>query len=558
MKVRMRRTALTLIAGLAVSALSLGVTDGTLTGAGASMPNDLVVEPYSGVACGSVQVGATSGQCGNASDAEFDGFALINSSGATITINLSSGVSYAGAGAGDYTLDAHFCDGYSTGTVTMIAGYQCRMEVLFHPSAVGDRSATMTITASDSSSTVVSLSGTGSPTGSLSFPDTTLGTFTSAPYVLTNSGASTETIDLSSNDLSFTGPGADDYLVTPSGDCPGDGVSTVVLTAGSACTLNVDFYPGALGNRSATMIIRGHSGLLVWVDLSGNGTIGYYQVDEFGDVANYGDAAWYGDTGNDNLNSPIVGIAATGDNGGYWLVSSDGGIFTFGPSAQFFGSAGAIHLNKPIVGMAATPDARGYWLVASDGGIFSYGDAQFFGSTGAIHLNQPIVGMASTPDGAGYWLVASDGGIFAYGDAQFFGSTGAIHLNKPIVGMESAPRGNGYWLVASDGGVFAFGPGAPFYGSAGSLPLVEPITSMAAMPDGSGYWFSAADGGLFSYNAPFYGSGTNDPNLDVIVDMASDGSAPLQTLIDTPAIRARLAAGVSGSDAPRYAGPSSR
>jgi hypothetical protein len=81
---------------------------------------------------------------------------------------------------------------------------------------------------------------------------------------------------------------------------------------------------------------------------------------------------------------------------------------------------------------------------------------------------------------------------------------------------------------------------------------------MAAMPDGSGYWFSAADGGLFSYDAPFYGSGTNDPNLDVIVDMASDGSAPLQTLIDTPAIRARLAAGVSGSDAPRYAGPSSR
>ena len=39
------------------------------------------------------------------------------------------------------------------------------------------------------------------------------------------------------------------------------------------------------------------------------------------------------------------------------------------------------------------PDGRGYWLVASDGGIFSFGDAAFFGSTGAIHLNQPIVGM---------------------------------------------------------------------------------------------------------------------------------------------------------------------
>ena len=43
---------------------------------------------------------------------------------------------------------------------------------------------------------------------------------------------------------------------------------------------------------------------------------------------------------------------------------------------------GAMRLNQPVVGMAATPDGGGYWLVAADGGIFSYGDAQFFGSTG--------------------------------------------------------------------------------------------------------------------------------------------------------------------------------
>ena len=46
--------------------------------------------------------------------------------------------------------------------------------------------------------------------------------------------------------------------------------------------------------------------------------------------------------------------------------------------------------------MAATPAGRGYWLVASDGGIFSYGDAQFYGSTGAIRLNAPIVGMTGS------------------------------------------------------------------------------------------------------------------------------------------------------------------
>jgi len=121
---------------------------------------------------------------------------------------------------------------------------------------------------------------------------------------------------------------------------------------------------------------------------------------------------------------------------GYWLVASDGGIFSFG-NAAFFGSTGSITLNKPIVGMAATPDGKGYWLVASDGGIFSFGDAAFFGSTGSITLNKPIVGMAATPGGKGYWLVASDGGIFSFGDAAFYGSTGAMTLNKPIVAMTS-------------------------------------------------------------------------------------------------------------------------
>ena len=81
----------------------------------------------------------------------------------------------------------------------------------------------------------------------------------------------------------------------------------------------------------------------------------------------------------------------------------------------------------------------GYWMVASDGGIFTFGDARFHGSTGNIRLNRPVVGMAPTPSRNGYWLVASDGGIFAFGDAAFAGSTGNIRLNQPVVGMATAP-----------------------------------------------------------------------------------------------------------------------
>jgi len=352
------------------------------------------------------------------------------------------------------------------------------------------------------------------------FGDVTFGHAADSGFYLNSDGGDTVTVDLSTGVL-ISGPGADDFVLVPPPwpDC-NHSTNTITVESGGSCLMGVDFHPVALGDVSATMTVTASDGSRAYVNLSGTGTIGYYQVDEFGHVANYGDAAWYGDTGNERLNSPIVGVATPGQ-GGYWLVAADGGVYSFG-AARFFGSAGSVHLNKPIVGMAALPDVdAGYWLVASDGGIFAYGYAPFYGSTGSMTLNKPIVGMATDPITGGYWLVASDGGVFAY-NAPFYGSTGSIHLNKPIVGMVAAPAGNGYWLVASDGGIFALGPGAHFYGSAGSLSLAKPITSMAAMPDGSGYWFSAADGGLFSYGAPFYGGGTDDPNLEVVVGMASD------------------------------------
>jgi len=91
-----------------------------------------------------------------------------------------------------------------------------------------------------------------------------------------------------------------------------------------------------------------------------------------------------------------------------------------------------------LVGMAASSDGLGYWLVASDGGIFNFGDARFFGSAGGAGLVKPAVGIAPTPDGGGYWITASDGGIFNYGDANFYGSEGGAALNKPVVGVASA------------------------------------------------------------------------------------------------------------------------
>jgi hypothetical protein len=114
--------------------------------------------------------------------------------------------------------------------------------------------------------------------------------------------------------------------------------------------------------------------------------------------------------------------------------------FASGDTARFSSSGSANEaptgqFNKPIVGMAATADGKGYWLVASDGGVFSFGDAAFYGSTGSLVLNKPIVGMAATADGKGYWLVASDGGVFSFGDAKFVGSATSFAVGSSAVSI---------------------------------------------------------------------------------------------------------------------------
>jgi hypothetical protein len=225
-------------------------------------------------------------------------------------------------------------------------------------------------------------------------------------------------------------------------------ISTSVGTCGSA--------KGNTGNGGPASAATLNGPSSVWLDQSGNLLIGDF---------------------NDNTVRQVTLSSPTGL--GYFMVATDGGIFTHGATAGFYGSQGNQVLNKPIVGMAATPDGKGYWLVASDGGIFTHGDAQFYGSQGATVLNKPIVGMAATPDGKGYWLVASDGGIFTHGDALYWGSQGATVLNKPIVGMASTPDGLGYWLVATDGGIFTHGD-AGFFGSQGATVLNKPIVGMAA------------------------------------------------------------------------------
>ena len=200
---------------------------------------------------------------------------------------------------------------------------------------------------------------------------------------------------------------------------------------------------------------------------------------------------------------------------GYWLVGSDGGIFSFG-SAQFYGSTGSLHLQRPVVGIVPTADHAGYWLDASDGGVFAYGDTQYYGSIPGLglhpagsglpnSLNAPIVGMVPSIDDNGYFMVASDGGVFAFGDAHFAGSCPGIGgCSGSAVAVMPDASGNGYWLVTTSGSVYTFGD-APYFGAPGH----GNVTSAVASPDGLGYQVLLSNGQVYSYG-----------------DAAADGSPP--------------------------------
>jgi hypothetical protein len=203
---------------------------------------------------------------------------------------------------------------------------------------------------------------------------------------------------------------------------------------------------------------------------------------------------------------------------GYWLVGSDGGIFSFG-AASFYGSMGGIPLQRPVVGIVSTPAGKGYWLVGSDGGVFAFGDAGYFGSIPGlgIHpadsglpnsLEAPIVGIVSSNDGQGYFMVASDGGVFAFGDATFAGSCPGIGgCSGAAVAVVPGQEYQGYWLVTATGHVYDFG--VPKFGEPG--PQSSPITSASISIDEygdfvGGYYILDGNGQVFAYGAAANGA----------------------------------------------------
>ena len=146
--------------------------------------------------------------------------------------------------------------------------------------------------------------------------------------------------------------------------------------------------------------------------------------------------------------SAAFNVRAAADR--YWLVGSDGGIFTFG-SAQFYGSTGGIHLNKPIVGMAATPDGKGYWLVASDGGSSPSG-TPVLRLDGRHASQQAHRGHGGHARRQGLLAGGLRRGIFTFGDAGSTARRAASISTSPSWAWRPRPtaRATGWWPLTGD------------------------------------------------------------------------------------------------------------
>jgi hypothetical protein len=78
------------------------------------------------------------------------------------------------------------------------------------------------------------------------------------------------------------------------------------------------------------------------------------------------------------------------------------------------------HRRRPDTSLAPS-DTGGYWLVSSDGGIFAFG-VPFRGSLPGLGVPTPEGRrIRATSTGDGYYILGVDGSVFAFGTARDFG-----------------------------------------------------------------------------------------------------------------------------------------
>ncbi|HET9071018.1 MAG TPA: hypothetical protein VFN60_03815 [Acidimicrobiales bacterium] len=203
-----------------------------------------------------------------------------------------------------------------------------------------------------------------------------------------------------------------------------------------------------------------------------------------------------------------TGIAVDPATGGYWVVSSAGGVFNF--HAPWLGRvrypSGGWGQYPAVVGIAAAPGGRGYYVLRANGAVVAFG-APFHGDLAArlrYGSTAPVVatGIAVDPVTGGYWILTSVGGVYNF-HAPWYGSPKGRGRWDGVgsSAVSAAPDGNGYLVAQADGGVMNFG--IPWHGSLrGALPVGASPSGVAIDPATGGYWEALDDTSVGGYLNP--------------------------------------------------------
>jgi len=164
------------------------------------------------------------------------------------TLNFT-GITIAGTDAGNFVIASKTCNS------SLAANTTCTVTVKFHPTLIGPESATLNFSDDGGASPqIVPLTGSGTVVtlsrSSIVFPIQSVGTISASQSVtLTNHGATA----LHINSVSIVGTNASDFLISFD-SCPPD------LVANTGCTVSVEFQPGAIGTRSASLAFSDNGG----------------------------------------------------------------------------------------------------------------------------------------------------------------------------------------------------------------------------------------------------------------------------------------------------------
>jgi type VII secretion-associated serine protease mycosin len=204
----------------------------------------------------------------------------------------------------------------------------------------------------------------------------------------------------------------------------------------------------------------------------------------------------------DPANAAKVALPSGGDEGkGYWVVTSDGRVRTFG-KAGYRGDLGGFPVGAPVVAAARTPSGKGYWLATKHGMVFAFGDARHYGHLYGRRVTSPIVAMAPSASGRGYLLVTSGGTVYPFGDATAWGSAPS---NTNIRDIAMTAHARGYWLLSRDGRAYPFGD-ARFQSAMRGAAIGRSAVSFALSTNGRGFWVVRSNGAVASFAARSYGS----------------------------------------------------